>query len=84
MTVYFGPIGNNARTVIDYFERNGVRPCKPGENPAEWLLEVSRDHSDMAQKWQGSGEKRAVKRQLDDFTGSLGQKDACVANATSP
>jgi len=32
-TCYFGDIGRNATTLIDYFERNGARECLPGENP---------------------------------------------------
>jgi ATP-binding cassette, subfamily G (WHITE), member 2, SNQ2 len=32
-TVYFGDIGQNTSTTIDYFERNGSRKCLPGENP---------------------------------------------------
>ncbi|KDQ32534.1 hypothetical protein PLEOSDRAFT_153783 [Pleurotus ostreatus PC15] len=39
-TVYFGDTGNNATTIINYFETNGARQCKPGENPAEYMLEV--------------------------------------------
>lgn len=35
-----GGIGNNSRTLIDYFERNGAKPCLPGSNPAEWMLEA--------------------------------------------
>jgi ATP-binding cassette subfamily G (WHITE) protein 2 (SNQ2) len=32
-TVYFGDLGPNATTLIDYFERNGSRLCMPDENP---------------------------------------------------
>ena len=32
-TVYFGDLGRNATTLINYFERNGSRPCGPNENP---------------------------------------------------
>ncbi|KAF4607737.1 hypothetical protein EYR40_000072 [Pleurotus pulmonarius] len=39
-TVYFGDTGNNATTIINYFESNGARQCQPGENPAEYMLEV--------------------------------------------
>ncbi|KAG6888337.1 hypothetical protein C0995_009084 [Termitomyces sp. Mi166 len=39
-TVYFGDLGHNATTLIDYFERNGSRPCDPEENPAEFMLDV--------------------------------------------
>lgn len=37
-TLYFGDIGENSTTVIDYFERNGASRCLPGANPAEWIL----------------------------------------------
>ncbi|KAG6860184.1 hypothetical protein C0995_014729 [Termitomyces sp. Mi166 len=39
-TVYFGDLGKNATTLINYFERNGSRPCLPEENPAEFMLDV--------------------------------------------
>ena len=32
-TVYFGDLGLNATTLIDYFEKNGSRSCRPVENP---------------------------------------------------
>lgn len=32
-TVYFGDVGQNATTVIDYFESNGSRKCDTDENP---------------------------------------------------
>ena len=32
-TVYFGDLGHNATTLLNYFERNGSRACEPGENP---------------------------------------------------
>ena len=39
-TVYFGDLGPNSRTLIDYFEkRSGVR-CDENANPAEYILEV--------------------------------------------
>lgn len=32
-TVYFGEIGKNSRTLLDYFESNGARKCDDEENP---------------------------------------------------
>jgi len=32
-TVYQGEIGENGQTLINYFERNGGRPCSSNENP---------------------------------------------------
>jgi ATP-binding cassette, subfamily G (WHITE), member 2, PDR len=39
-TVYFGEIGENSQTLIQYFERNGAPSCPLDANPAEWMLEV--------------------------------------------
>ena len=39
-TVYFGDIGPNSRTLLDYFEKGGARACGAAENPAEYMLEV--------------------------------------------
>ena len=39
-TVYFGDLGHNATTLIKYFERNGSRPCAPGENPWVWSRRI--------------------------------------------
>lgn len=39
-TVYFGDLGLNTTTLLDYFENNGSRKCQPDENPAEFILDV--------------------------------------------
>jgi ATP-binding cassette subfamily G (WHITE) protein 2 (PDR) len=39
-TVYFGEIGENSKTLTNYFERNGSQICGEEENPAEWMLTV--------------------------------------------
>lgn len=39
--VYFGPIGENGATIIDYFERNYAPAAAHDANPAEYILEVS-------------------------------------------
>jgi ABC-type multidrug transport system ATPase subunit len=31
-TVYFGDIGSHSRTLLDYLQTNGARPCEPTEN----------------------------------------------------
>lgn len=32
-TVYFGDLGHNSSTLLDYFQRNGARECDDEENP---------------------------------------------------
>ncbi|KAF3925429.1 hypothetical protein ABW21_db0200403 [Orbilia brochopaga] len=38
--VYHGELGKDSRKMIDYFERNGAKKCKPKQNPAEYMLEA--------------------------------------------
>ena len=38
-TVYFGEIGKDSKTVIDYFARHGAT-CPPDANPAEFMLDA--------------------------------------------
>ena len=37
-TVYFGDLGPNATTLLNYFQQNGSRPCGSGENP--WVSKL--------------------------------------------
>jgi ABC-type multidrug transport system ATPase subunit len=64
-TVYFGDIGKNSQTLLDYFDRNGSRRCGDDENPAEFMLEivaegVNRDGEDWHSVWKASQEYKAV------------------------
>ncbi|KAI5861149.1 ATP-binding cassette transporter [Durotheca rogersii] len=69
-TVYFGEVGENSETLTGYFERNGAKPCPPGENPAEWMLEAigaapgSFSETDWHQTWRSSPEYQAVQEEL--------------------
>ncbi|KAH7235656.1 ABC-2 type transporter-domain-containing protein [Fusarium tricinctum] len=70
-TVYFGDIGENAKTMISYFERLSGHTCPPEANPAEWMLEVigaapgSHTDLDWFQSWRESPEYHAVLAELE-------------------
>lgn len=69
-TVYFGQIGDNSRTLLDYFESNGGRKCGDEENPAEYMLEVvNNGYNDQGKDWQsvwnGSPEAQEAQKELD-------------------
>lgn len=70
-TVYFGEVGQNARVLTDYFERNGAFKCPEDANPAEWMLEVigaapgSHTDIDWHATWRESPEYKEVHRELD-------------------
>lgn len=66
-SIYFGEIGPQSRTLIDYFEKKNIRRCEVEENPADWLLDVTgRDLStsqaiDWHDTWQTSQERKTIK-----------------------
>ncbi|KAL1957338.1 hypothetical protein VTO42DRAFT_6127 [Malbranchea cinnamomea] len=79
-TIYFGEIGENSSTLSSYFERNGAKPLSPGENPAEWMLEVigaapgSHSEIDWPKVWRESPEYRKVKEHLAELKSTLSSK----------
>ncbi|KAL6889085.1 ABC-2 type transporter domain-containing protein [Trichoderma evansii] len=69
-TVYFGDIGANSRTLLDYFEANGARKCGDEENPAEYMLEiVNKGSNDKGEEWpsvwKSASEFEKVHTELD-------------------
>ncbi|VEU21196.1 DEKNAAC102123 [Brettanomyces naardenensis] len=82
-TVYFGELGKNCQTLIDYFEYHGAASCPPHANPAEWMLEVigaapgSHASQDYHEVWLQSKELQNVKAELQEMEQKL------VADATS-
>ncbi|KAF2198452.1 putative multidrug resistance ABC transporter [Delitschia confertaspora ATCC 74209] len=81
-TVYYGDIGENSSTLVDYFVRNGGPPCPPAANPAEWMLEVigaapgSRTDVDWFKVWRNSPEYAAVQQHLEDLKHERSQETA--------
>lgn len=76
-TVYFGDIGKNSSTLINYFEKNGSIPCPPSANPAEWMLQVigaapgSHTDIDWFETWRNSPECVALHNELDAMATQL-------------
>ncbi|KAH9995929.1 ABC-2 type transporter-domain-containing protein [Russula compacta] len=70
-TVYFGDIGSNATTLINYFQKNGGSPCPPDANPAEYILDVigagatATTETEWHGVWKNSPEARAVDEELN-------------------
>ena len=70
-TVYFGDIGHNSHTLLDYFESAGGRKCADEENPAEYMLEIvgagghGKSERDWPQVWKDSPECKNVQTELD-------------------
>ena len=69
-TVYFGDIGGNSRTLLDYFEGHGARKCSDDENPAEYMLEVVNKGQndagdDWHEVWEASPQAKAVQDEME-------------------
>lgn len=79
-TVYFGEVGKESRTLVNYFERNGAERCPPGENPAEWMLSAigaspgSQSTVDWHQTWLNSREREEVRSELAHIKETNGGK----------
>ncbi|KAH9821366.1 ZEB2-regulated ABC transporter 1-like [Teratosphaeria destructans] len=67
-TVYFGDIGKNSEKLLDYFHRNGARPCGDEENPAEYMLEIAGEkEQDWHETWKQSPEAQGVYKEIDSI-----------------
>lgn len=72
-TVYFGDIGQNSSTLINYFEQNGARPCGEDTNPAEYILEAvgagatATSEQDWHDIWTRSKQCAELERELDQI-----------------
>ncbi|KAF2766133.1 hypothetical protein EJ03DRAFT_354264 [Teratosphaeria nubilosa] len=67
-TVYFGDIGKNSERLLDYFQRNGARPCGDKENPAEYMLEIAGEKDkDWHETWKQSPEAKDVYKEIDNI-----------------
>lgn len=79
-TVYFGPIGKESSTLINYFEKNGAAPCEDEENPAEYILNcigagatasVDRDWYEV---WKASSEYANLTDEIEKLHAELRSK----------
>ncbi|CAI5757455.1 unnamed protein product [Candida verbasci] len=76
-TVYFGDLGENCSTLIDYFESHGADPCPKEANPAEWMLEVvgaapgSHAKQDYFQVWRNSEQFEQIKSEIQNMETEL-------------
>lgn len=71
-TVYFGELGENSRTLLDYFESNGARKCGEDENPAEYMLEIvnagkNNRGEDWFNVWKASQEAQNVQHEINQL-----------------
>lgn len=75
-TVYFGDIGKDSQTLVQYFVDKGASPCPQDVNPAEWMLSTIgaapgvKTEIDWPQQWQDSTEKMLVDTELERLASS--------------
>jgi ABC-type multidrug transport system permease subunit len=78
--LYFGQLGSGMKTMTHYFERHGARKCSESENPAEWLMSITKQEistesgklsndsdsyqPDWAETWRLSEERMALKNEM--------------------
>ncbi|KAL6702825.1 hypothetical protein ACN47E_000911 [Coniothyrium glycines] len=77
-TVYFGDIGDNAKTIKEYFGRHDA-PCPAGANPAEHMIDVVSGHhpsgKDWHQVWLDSPEAASLDQHLAEIISDAASKE---------
>ncbi|KAI9054006.1 hypothetical protein LZ554_002950 [Drepanopeziza brunnea f. sp. 'monogermtubi'] len=79
-TVYFGDIGENSKTLLDYFESHGAAKCGEEENPAEYMLTMvgagatGKSSKDWHEVWKGSDESKQVQTELAKIKNEMGRE----------
>ncbi|KAH7379502.1 ABC multidrug transporter-like protein [Pyrenochaeta sp. MPI-SDFR-AT-0127] len=86
-TVYFGELGENSQTLLDYFESNGARKCGDDENPAEYMLEIvnqgkNERGQDWFDVWKSSEQADVVQRQIDQLHEEKKHENLNIAGET--
>ncbi|KAF2449373.1 hypothetical protein P171DRAFT_460670 [Karstenula rhodostoma CBS 690.94] len=72
-TVYFGELGRDSRTLLDYLERNGAKKCPPKGNPAEYMLEAigagdpNYKGKDWGAVWASSSENEKLTQEIQEI-----------------
>jgi len=69
---YHGALGNNSRTLINYFESRGAPQIELGDNPANWILRVMQDESvgDPVEIYEESLIYASMKKELESLVDS--------------
>ncbi|KAF1846524.1 AtrD, ABC-transporter [Cucurbitaria berberidis CBS 394.84] len=88
-SLYFGDLGRQFETMVNYFEHHGARHLTAAENPAEWMINVSNqsDEADgpsknWAEIWSESAERIAALKECEAMQNELAQ--ASAENAEVP
>ncbi|KAI5479965.1 hypothetical protein MNV49_002255 [Pseudohyphozyma bogoriensis] len=72
-TVYFGPLGENSHTLVNYFGDRSDLKCGPKDNPAEYILEVigagagAKATQDWHKLWKDSEECKVAEQEIEDY-----------------
>ncbi|KAH7398520.1 putative ABC multidrug transporter [Pyrenochaeta sp. MPI-SDFR-AT-0127] len=79
-SLYFGDLGRQFETMVNYFQSHGARHLTASENPAEWMIDVSNpsDSEDGASNkwteiWNKSAERASVLRECEAMQEELAQ-----------
>ncbi|KUJ08928.1 ABC-transporter [Mollisia scopiformis] len=81
-TVYFGDIGHNSETLLNYFESNGADKCGENDNPAEYMLTMvgagatGKSTKDWHDVWKNSNEAKEVQNELGRIKQEMGNKSS--------
>ncbi|GAA5967234.1 hypothetical protein JCM3765_001744 [Sporobolomyces pararoseus] len=83
-TVYFGDIGKNSHTLIDYFHARTDKRCADSDNPAEYILDAigagasAKVDKDWYQMWNESDEAKRIQEDIDRYHAEKANEDSAA------
>ncbi|KAF3904035.1 hypothetical protein AA313_de0207927 [Arthrobotrys entomopaga] len=84
--VYHGELGKDSRMMIEYFQRNGAKKCKPNQNPAEYMLEAigagnpNYKGKDFGEVWANSSEHQERTKEIESAISDRKSQPAAYIN----
>jgi len=83
-TVYFGDLGKNSSTLIEYFHKRTDKRCAEDDNPAEYILDAigagasAKVEKDWYQMWNESEESKRIQDDIDRFHKEKGNEESAA------
>ncbi|ESZ91198.1 ABC-transporter [Sclerotinia borealis F-4128] len=81
-TVYFGGIGHNSETLLNYFQSHGAAKCGEDENPAEYMLTMvgagaqGKSTQDWHQVWKESDQAKDIQTEISRIQQEMGHQSS--------
>jgi hypothetical protein len=87
--VFCGPLGDESRNLVQYFEDRGAKPIERQENPAAWVLrayagEQTSNDADWAELYKSSDQFSTIRTQIESIRTEVCQQLSFSSTFSTP